>query len=794
METVTSLKTTGSYPWSGLRDDPFVRVTAIVFLTIATTYVFPILSPEIQAHLGYNSELPLLLIAIAAFVLRWRSVDSPEERRFFGLWALALCCWLAVRIWNFFQPESTSIGEELGTNTFYVGFYLAIALALDGRAHLRISGFGRRLRALEAAGAIVFVSGLMLYFGIVPALLNPQAYRATSLLLYVTLDLYIASRLLFLWKRCGSPAWRVIYGWLAAGTSLWLIVDCYEMLMWAELLPYITDGTPVDLLWLAPLIAVIIAVRLPQHPGHAVQKKSLADRPTDLTAAVVGGTLVIYAVTFPLLHFSLYATGFLDPMIKPPREILSLLFLIVLGGLVVLYQDQLRSENSRLEKERQRTQKEVEFQAYHDALTGLPNRHLFFDHLELAIAQSRRSQDRLAIMFLDLDRFKMINDSLGHSVGDELLVAVASRLRQAVRQGDTLARLGGDEFTVLMTKIQHVADAAKLAQHLLEAVRGPFVIDGLDLFVTTSIGVGIYPEDGADAETLVKHSDVAMYRAKELGRDTYRLFTAAMNAEALERLELQNSLRRGLALDQFELHYQPIVELGSRRLLGCEALLRWRHPDRGLLEPSTFIERAEATGLIVPIGFWALRTACARVEAWRKQKAANLLLTVNLSTRQLEEEGFVESVRRILDETGLDPGQLELEITESMRIEDIDSSALVARSLKDLGIRISIDDFGTGFSALTYLRRLPVDTIKIDGSFVRRVHETSHDSAIVAAITAMANRLGIHVIAEGIEEEEQLEVLRQHGCQRGQGFLFSPALPPDQFEQLIASNREALRS
>ncbi len=783
----------GTYPWAGFGGDPIVRLTAVVFLAIAVPYALPILSPEAQEQLGFYSELPFLFIAIFAFALRFRSVDNPEEQRFFVLWALAFCFWLAVRGWNFIQPETTSIAEELGANVLYVGFYLAIALTLDGRAHLRISEFGRRLRALESAGTVVFVFGLMLYFGILPALLDPQAYRATSLMLYVTLDLYIASRLVFLWRRCESPAWRAIYGWLAAGTTLWFVVDSLEMLMWSDVVPYTEDGTAADLLWLVPLILVILAARLPEHPAHAEEHGSPRDRSASLSPAVVGGSLVVYAVAFPLLHFGLYTAGFLDAAIKPPREVLALIFLIVLGGLVLLYQDQMQIENRRLEAERLRTLDKMEYQAYHDALTGLPNRNLFRDHLELAIAQARRTGEKLAVVFLDLDRFKMINDSLGHSVGDELLTAVGIRLQSAVRRGDTLARRGGDEFTLLMTKIRDATDVAKLAQHLLEIIRSPFEVAGRELFVTISIGVGIYPEDGEDGETLVKHSDVAMYRAKELGRDTYRLFTPAMNAEALEYLGLQNSLRRGLALDQFVLYYQPIVELSSRRLLGCEALLRWRHPDKGLLEPAAFIERAESTGLIVPIGLWALRAACERVQAWKRTAAADLLLTVNVSMRQLEEAGFVDSVECILKETGIEPGRLELEITESMKIEDIESSVKVALSLKELGVRISIDDFGTGYSALTYLRSLPVDTIKIDSSFVQRVHETSNEGAIVVAVLAMAQSLGVHVIAEGIENEDQLTVLRRHGCESGQGHLFSPALPHDRFEQLLESDGAVLR-
>jgi len=441
-----------------------------------------------------------------------------------------------------------------------------------------------------------------------------------------------------------------------------------------------------------------------------------------------------------------------------------------------------------LEEERRtavRASVQIEHLAYYDGLTALPNRELFIDRLSLALVQSHRDAKKLAVLFLDLDRFKQINDSLGHSVGDELLRAMGKRVHEAVREGDTLARLGGDEFTLLLPGVHNASEAARIAQKLLEAVHSPFQLQGRELYVTTSIGISIYPEDGVDAESLIRSADIAMYRAKEQGRDRFQLYAPAMNAQAVERMGLEHGLRKALDLEQLVIHYQPIIEVATGRIHGTEALLRWRHPDLGLVPPDDFIELAEMTGLITPMGPWILEEACGRTRAWQRGTHFYFSVAVNLSARQFLERDLVSQVKRALRSTGLEARFLELEITESVAMQSAETTLRTLRELKALGVRISIDDFGTGYSSLAYLKRFPIDTLKIDQSFVSDIGTDADDSAIASAVIAMAHGLGLRVVAEGVEREEQLEFLRRQRCDHYQGFLFSRALAADEFGALL---------
>ena len=441
-----------------------------------------------------------------------------------------------------------------------------------------------------------------------------------------------------------------------------------------------------------------------------------------------------------------------------------------------------------LEEERRaavRASVQIEHLAYYDGLTALPNRELFIDRLSLALVQAHRDGKKLAVLFLDLDRFKQINDSLGHSVGDELLRAMGRRVHEAVREGDTLARLGGDEFTLLLPGVHNAAAAARIAQKLLEAVRRPFELQGRELYVTTSIGISLYPEDGVDAESLIRSADIAMYRAKEQGRDRFQLYAPAMNAQAVERMGLEHGLRKALAQDQLVIHYQPIIEVATGRIHGTEALLRWRHPDLGLVPPDDFIELAEMTGLITPMGPWILEEACGRTRAWQRGTRFYFSVAVNLSARQFLERDLVSQVERALRNTGLEARFLELEITESVAMHSAETTLRMLTELKSLGVRISIDDFGTGYSSLAYLKRFPIDTLKIDQSFVSDIGTNADDSAIASAVIAMAHGLGLRVVAEGVEREEQLDFLRRQRCDHYQGFLFSRPLAAEEFGALL---------
>lgn len=427
---------------------------------------------------------------------------------------------------------------------------------------------------------------------------------------------------------------------------------------------------------------------------------------------------------------------------------------------------------------------EIEHLAYHDALTGLPNRPLFMDRLIVALAQAGRNDQKVAVFFLDLDRFKDINDSLGHSVGDSLLKEVGDRIRGYVRQGDTVARFGGDEFTILFQRVDRIEHVAHVAQKLLDMMKVPFGVGDHELFIDVSIGISIYPSDGMDAETLVKNADAAMYRAKEHGRDNYQLYAPAMNDMAVERIAVETMLRKALANHELLLYYQPLLDIRTRRITSFEALIRWQHPQLGLLLPAHFISTAEMSGLIIPIGAWVLKTACAQAKSWQKRNEG-IGVAVNLSTRQFQQIGLVEQVREALERSGLDPSLLELEITESNAMQNTENGIRTLLELKALGVRISMDDFGTGYSSLSYLKRFPIDTLKLDQSFVRDITTNKGDGAIATAVIAMAHSLDMKVVAEGVETEGQLAFLEEQACDHMQGFLFSEPLPAEETEGLL---------
>ncbi|HEX7151160.1 MAG TPA: EAL domain-containing protein [Thermoanaerobaculia bacterium] len=440
---------------------------------------------------------------------------------------------------------------------------------------------------------------------------------------------------------------------------------------------------------------------------------------------------------------------------------------------------------SLLEDEREAAElaaNEIEHLAYHDALTGLPNRPLFVDRLIVALAQAQRGQQKLAVFFLDLDRFKDINDSLGHSTGDALLKSVAERIRSCIREGDTVARFGGDEFTLLIPRVESVENAATIAHKIIETLKLPFFIHARELFVTTSIGVSLFPEDGLDPETLVRNADTAMYRAKEQGRDNYQLYAPAMNARALERLALENMLRKALTHDELVLHYQPVIDARTEQIVGAEALVRWRHPELGLLGPAQFITVAELSGLIIPLGQWVLATACRQIRAWEQH---GLTMSVNLSARQFGQPDLVDQIRAVIADTGINPAQLQLEITESNAMQNAESTMFTLRELRALGVKIAMDDFGTGYSSLNYLKRFPIDTLKLDQSFVHDVTSDSVDAAIVSAVIAMAHSLEMTVVAEGVETKEQLELLRRKDCDLIQGYYYSKPVPAAELDEQL---------
>jgi diguanylate cyclase (GGDEF)-like protein/PAS domain S-box-containing protein len=436
--------------------------------------------------------------------------------------------------------------------------------------------------------------------------------------------------------------------------------------------------------------------------------------------------------------------------------------------------------------ERKTAEEHLVHDALHDALTDLPNRALFLDRVELALQNAQRpGNDMLAILFVDLDRFKVVNDSLGHTVGDQLLVATSNRLKRCLRPGDTVARLGGDEFAALLIDIHGPNDAVRVAERIKSELMAPFKLSRHEIFITASIGVAMSRPDYTRAEELLRDADSALYRAKSQGRARYEIFDKEMHTRATALLELESQLRRAVHREQLVVHYQPIVSLRDGQVTGFEALLRWNHPQRGLVFPREFIPLAEETGLISPIGEWVLTTVCAQLKAWQDGSLSDFRIALNLSPRQFEQQKLRDLIQKILTNFGVRPESLELEITESTMIDDLELGAKTLQELSSMGLRIVVDDFGTGASSLNYLKRLPIAALKIDQSFVQDIASSADDAAITKAIIHLAHSLKLRVVAEGVETIEQAELLRAQGCDEMQGFLFSPAVPAADVQKLV---------
>lgn len=434
---------------------------------------------------------------------------------------------------------------------------------------------------------------------------------------------------------------------------------------------------------------------------------------------------------------------------------------------------------------RKQTEQRLYYLAHHDTLTGLPNRTLFLDRLKHAINHAHRRNHRVAVLFIDLDRFKFINDTLGHRIGDILLKQVAKRMQANIRAEDTIARLGGDEFTVIIESFTDTSVIPLIARKIINACEKPFNINGKELFVSASIGISLYPTDGYDAGMLLQHADAAMYRAKEKGKNSYQFFTTEINAAAAEHLALENRLRKAIAQGEFQLYYQPIMDMESGAIVSVEALIRWINPELGLINPDKFIPLAEETGLIIPIGEWVLQTACAQAKIWNQENTYPLRIAINLSARQFQQIDFLERILEILKKTDLLPNRLELELTESMIMDNMEASLETLNALKKMGCQISLDDFGTGYSSLAYLKRFPIDTVKIDHSFVRDISTDPDDAAITTAVTTMAHSLRRKVVAEGVETREQLEFLDNIGVNGVQGYFISYPAPAENFTRLL---------
>jgi diguanylate cyclase (GGDEF)-like protein len=486
------------------------------------------------------------------------------------------------------------------------------------------------------------------------------------------------------------------------------------------------------------------------------------------------------------ISYEVLVVGFFD----------ALLVSLLVVSVVIIFVTKISKLQQEI-KSRTEAEKQIRYLAYYDVLTTLPNRELFKELLKKALAYAQRNDLVMAVLFVDLDNFKRINDTLGHEMGDRLLQAVAGRLVKMIRNSDYVARMeenemtevasrfGGDEFILLLNRLVHINDASKVASRILEDISSPFELDGHEVFITASIGISMYPSDGENVDDLVKNADLAMYHAKARGRNNYQHYSESMNAVVLEHLTLANKLHKALENEEFLLHYQPKHSMPDGRINGLEALLRWRADDNELVPPSRFVPILEETGLIIPLGEWILRTACLQNKTWQQRGLGPIAVSVNISSRQFDKKNLIEVVTQALRDANLSPQYLELEITESTIMQDPEEAITTLHRLKNMGVRISVDDFGAGYSSLNYLKRVPLDALKIDRSFVMNLATSSSDEAIIKAIIALAHSLKLKVIAEGVETEEQLSLLRELGCDEIQGFLFSRPLPVEEVHGLF---------
>jgi diguanylate cyclase (GGDEF)-like protein len=555
-----------------------------------------------------------------------------------------------------------------------------------------------------------------------------------------------------------------------------------------EILPVITYEP--ELLVASVAIAVVASfaalwLLVRQRLQHTLQAHL-----TTAGAAVIMGLAIsgmhytgMAASKFSPDSFCLTATGANGTWLAVTIALLSLGALAL--TLILLFYDAHLQRSRTHAAELQRANAQLQHLATHDALTGLPNRVLLTDRIEQAIAQADRSSRSFALLMVDLDRFKSINDSLGHEAGDALLCQVAERLRASLRKVDTLARIGGDEFVIVLNGVTGPHDVEVVLSNVLSTVGRPLELESIEVQTSPSIGVSLYPHDGTDPQTLLKHADAAMYHAKKMGRNTFQFFAPDMNAFTRERLELESALRSAVCRREFVLHYQPKVSFVNGHIVSVEALVRWNHPTRGLVPPGDFIPLAEETGLILPIGAWVLNEACRQLHDWHAAGLTHLRMAVNLSAQQFREKNLLDVVRKALADASLEPRFLEIELTETAVMQDAGHSAAILRSLSELGVRISVDDFGTGYSSLSYLQRFPLNKVKIDRSFVREIVRSHGDSEIVRAIVSLAHSLQLAVIAEGVETKEQLDFLNRIGCDQYQGYFCSPPVPPAELEALV---------
>ncbi len=772
-----------------LRTDPVILATGIVALLAAFLLTLG-LDEQQLFYVEAGSDLAMVLLAIVALLAGIDGLQRRRERRFWGLIAAGSSAWAAIFVFFLAAPDGGwNAGLDLGVDALYLVFYLFLLAAVDGRPDLRRGRaavpVGGRYRL---PGLVVFGAGLFFYFVLIPALLSPELYRSMSpsFFLYIALDVYLVVRLLVLARLTGSPRWRRCFHLTAAVATMFLVSDFAELLVMRDILP-LDPGMPWAALWLLPGVGVVVAVRLRALPVAAPAEVAGPVEP-DQGSMARGAPFLAYALIFPLIHFAFYRAGLFQDVTRPVHENFVLLWMFCLGAISLAQYLELERKNLLLVDERRLTEEKLWYLANFDPLTGLPNRVLFRDRLDHALKTARRDGRLVALVFSDLDDFKRVNDSYGHAVGDELLQCVAERLRACLRDSDTVARLGGDEFIVILEAIEDTAHVERLTQRIAHALSKPYEVGDRVVNLGTSLGVGFYPRDGEDVDTLLANADSAMYegkRGKQFGGSNIRFFSEAVHGEVRDRLRHENDLREALDRDEFVLHYQPKWSVAGGQLTGFEALIRWRHPQRGLLLPLDFVPTAERVGLIEAIGSWVLETVCAQLDSWRRMGFDEIRVAANLAADQFRDPDLARRIAAMLAERELVPSSLELEVTETMVLRDVDSAAGICRELAAIGVEIAIDDFGSGHSSLRYLTLLSPTRIKVDRSFISEVATSPKGGAVVGGMISMAHHLDLEVVAEGVETEEERAFVESRGCDEVQGFLYGRPEPVEAATQLL---------
>ncbi len=765
--------------WRVVVGDRFFRLAAVFCVA---TFAANLIAPLFDDSLVIETLFDLGFLLLTVWAVRHRLGALPRrERRFWNLLALGFLSWAFITGLYLVVPQRWLWWPTGVTIDFlFLAFYLCALLAVESRLDLPPDHDAWDLHShFRVPGAVVFCCGLFLYFVLIPSLLDPGLYdaRHTSFYLFVALDLYLAGRLWLLSRAASTARWRHTYRLAAWAFAVFALSDLVEWVWLTDLVPAVP--APVwAVAWSVPSLVVVVLIRLRSWPADDAAE--VAEPRAEAGLVATPAPFFAYFLILPLLHFGCYRAGLFDGLTRPAHETCVLVWLGLVGAVALVQHLHLLSRTRDLLDERRQVQERIWYLANFDAVTGLPNRVLLEDRLDQALKRAARDGRLVALVFVDLDDFKRINDSFGHAAGDALLEACGERLTGRVRDSDTVARFGGDEFTVILDGLAESPDAELLVLRIGAAFAEPFTIAGLKVMVSASLGAAVFPGDGTDAETLIKNADSAMYESKR-GRSgnqpSVRFFAEEVHGPIRDRLLLEQELREAVERQEFVLHFQPKWRVCGTVLTGLEALIRWRHPGRGLLLPAQFIAVAERTGVIHEIDRWVLGAACAQAAAWRRPGCEPVSIAVNLSADMFRDAQLPALVRRLLAEHQLDPGALELELTETMVMADRQATARIIQELGKEGVTITIDDFGAGSSSLQYLTELCPHKIKIDRTFVRGLISDQRSRAVVVGILGMAHRLDLTVVAEGVEEEQERAFLADYGCDEVQGYLLGRPQP-----------------